>query len=549
MLETMTPLGRVVDYLRRVGESSSAAELSDGQLIERFLRDGSDTAFAALVHRHGPMVFGVCRRFLPRVHDAEDAFQATFLVLARRASSILARDNVAGWLYGVACRVAMKARAYYWKRQHREKQVDHLPDVPQTTETAWDDVKAVVDEELNRLPDKYRGALVLCDLEGHTQQEAAKQLGIPEGTVSSRLTRGRKLLAERLTRRGVTLSASTLAVSLLAQHARAGLSYLLVSVTVQGVMDSLPGSTAAGHSFSQNVIHLAQGASSSMTKKTILAACGLAIFLTVVYGLASALADRNSGGPALSAKVETPQNAGGQGGGKQPDHTTPIVNKAIQALGDPKLQAKYKGITLDLEFKTTENGIDMKFESKWSALGYDKCRAEITISDNKGTQQAGVLVVNGKNGWVIKSQKLETAPEKELLPLLVVLHAIRFSQKPGEMLAKEFKLSPLGEIPIKDQTAVGVKIEQEGLRDINMYFDKKTGLPLKCEFSFPKGPGSNDNIQAALVFSDYKQFGGIQHFTKMTVVNDQNKIMTVELSNVQHHETIKEEQFAKPAVP
>src|SRR5581483_10812755 len=137
---------------------------------------------AALVRRHAPMVWGVCRRILGNPHDAEDAFQATFLVLVRRASAIVPRDMVGNWLYGVAHQTALKAKATLAKRRTREKQVSALPEIEVEPQHFQQELRAVLDQELSRLPDKYRVAIVLCDLEGKTRTEAARQLAVPPGT-------------------------------------------------------------------------------------------------------------------------------------------------------------------------------------------------------------------------------------------------------------------------------------------------------------------------------------------------------------------------------
>jgi RNA polymerase sigma factor (sigma-70 family) len=181
---------------------------SDAQLLERFLA-GSEPAFAAIVRRHGPMVSGVCRRVLGHRQDAEDAFQAAFMVLSRRAGSIRKSASLASWLYGVAYRVACKARRARVSRM-RERRSDVSPrlrvGLTEGPDAAWRELCAILDEELNRLPERYRAALVLCYLEGKSNEEAAQQLGCTKGTVSSRIWRGRALLRDRLARRGLTLS-------------------------------------------------------------------------------------------------------------------------------------------------------------------------------------------------------------------------------------------------------------------------------------------------------------------------------------------------------
>ena len=141
------------------------------------------------MHRHGPLVWGVCRRILAHHQDAEDAFQATFLVLVRKAASIQARTLLANWLYGVAHRTALKARAVAERRARREKQVTTMPEPQCQPRGSWRDLEPLLDQELARLPDKYRVAVLLCDLEGKTGKDAAHQLKIPEVTLASRLAR------------------------------------------------------------------------------------------------------------------------------------------------------------------------------------------------------------------------------------------------------------------------------------------------------------------------------------------------------------------------
>ena len=194
-------------------------------------REGA--VFEAIVHRHGPMVWGVCRRVLRDHHDAEDAFQATFLVLARKAASVMIREKLGNWLYGVAYQTAMKARAVRTKRRVREVQVLDMPEpmvVP-------DDLRAALaeslDRELSRLPEKYRISIVLCELEGKTHKEAAEQLGWPIGTVSSRLSRARAMLARRLSRPGLSLSVGSLAVLLAQESASASMPTRLIGSTTQ----------------------------------------------------------------------------------------------------------------------------------------------------------------------------------------------------------------------------------------------------------------------------------------------------------------------------
>lgn len=204
--------GAVLSQIQRLFEVGTASGLSEWQLLRRYLACGDDAAFETLVARHGPMVLGVCRRMLSNPDDVEDAFQATFLVLVRRARGLGERDAIGPWLYGVASRVALRARCEAARRGTLEKP---LPEVPtQDAEAIRRELGPILDEELSRLPSKYRAPIVLCYLEGETHDEAARRLGWPLGTVKGRLVRARELLKGRLVRRGLTLSAGSLVASL-----------------------------------------------------------------------------------------------------------------------------------------------------------------------------------------------------------------------------------------------------------------------------------------------------------------------------------------------
>ncbi|MEO2091549.1 MAG: RNA polymerase sigma factor [Gemmataceae bacterium] len=174
---------------------------ADADLLTRFVERHDQDAFAELVRRHGPMVYGVCRRALGDGPDAEDAYQAAFLVLARRAAAVARMRSMSGWLYGVACLTAKKARARRTRRRMQEG--CPLPDVPAPLRTVEPDLGGVIDEELTAVPERYRTAVVLCELRQLTLDEAAAELGVPRGTVASRLARGRELLGRRLLRRGL----------------------------------------------------------------------------------------------------------------------------------------------------------------------------------------------------------------------------------------------------------------------------------------------------------------------------------------------------------
>ncbi len=191
--------------------------LTDATLLGRYLDRHDQDAFALLVRRHGPMVLGVCRRLLGDHHDAEDAFQATFLVAVRKAASVRPRARFGNWLYGVAYRTALVARARIARRRSKERQVDAMPQPPQVVpENDGEQLRQLLDQELSRLPEKYRLPVVLCLLEGRSRRDVARQLGLPEGTLSSRLATARKTLARRLARHGPALAGGALTAALTA---------------------------------------------------------------------------------------------------------------------------------------------------------------------------------------------------------------------------------------------------------------------------------------------------------------------------------------------
>jgi RNA polymerase sigma factor (sigma-70 family) len=238
--------------------------MTDGQLLGCFLTQRDDAALAALVRRHGPMVWGVCRRVLRNYHDAEDAFQATFLVLVRKAAAVEPKEMVANWLYGVAYRTALKARSVAARRKERERQVVAMPEPASEEQHVWHDLQPLLDQELSRLPDKYRVPIVLCDLEGKTRMEAAQQLGWPEGTVAGRLATARKMLARRLAQRGIVLSGGTLAAKLTHNAAPACVPPWVVSSTIQAATALAAGQAAATGVISVEVATLTEGVLKSM---------------------------------------------------------------------------------------------------------------------------------------------------------------------------------------------------------------------------------------------------------------------------------------------
>ncbi len=278
-------LYRLLGHLRKLTDPTSAADLSDADLLERFRGRREEAAFTLLVQRHGPMVYGICRRVLGEAHGAEDAFQATFLVLVRNAGSIRKRQSLASWLHGVALRIAHKARAKSARQRERERQV--LPSAADTDPSealAARELRAALDEEIARLPDKYRTPLVLCYLAEQTHEQAAAELGWPKSSVTARLARARQLLQQRLTRRGFTVPAGMLAVLLMEPAANAAVPALLTLSAVRLAVQALRGESLAAAAAATLADSVAKGA--ALVKWTA------ALTLLATFGLAAAVGHR-----------------------------------------------------------------------------------------------------------------------------------------------------------------------------------------------------------------------------------------------------------------
>jgi RNA polymerase sigma factor (sigma-70 family) len=229
-------MNALLRHLRRASLLITGGGPSDDQLLESFASRRDQAAFEALVRRHGPMVLGVCRRILGNRHDAEDAFQATFLVLVRKAGGLRSPDLLGNWLYGVAYRTARRARAMSARRRQKEHEAAGRSAPSAAAEVNYDHLLPLLDQELARLPDKYRLAVVLCDLEGKSRKLVAGLLRIPEGTLSSRLAYARKRLAHRLSRPGLVLPAGALAAVLCHNAALAQVPGPLVRSTTKAAL-------------------------------------------------------------------------------------------------------------------------------------------------------------------------------------------------------------------------------------------------------------------------------------------------------------------------
>ena len=297
-------LGSFLQNLRRSMLRQDGAGLTDGELLERFINQQDEAAFEALVRLHGAMVLGVCRRIVQNEEDAEDAFQATFLVLVRRAASIRPRRMVGNWLYGVAQNTALKARAMNNRRRRKEKEMG-VRARPQASPADGQQLQTLLDQELQALPDKYRAAIVLCDLESMPIREVSRQLGCPQGTIGTRLARGRRLLAARLTRRGLTLPGGLIAVVLSENAAPACVPAPLVFSTVKATANLAAGPAAAGGMISAKVAALTEGVLKAMFL-TRLKTLGTVLLAATLLAAAGGLFTYNS----LAAEQEEATKGG-----------------------------------------------------------------------------------------------------------------------------------------------------------------------------------------------------------------------------------------------
>src|SRR5438105_3881400 len=324
------PLAAVIQHIHQIVGAPDAEELTDRQLLEQFTSKRDESAFATLVRRHGELVLGVSRRILKHNQDAEDVFQATFLVLARKAASVRWHESVGNWLYEVAQRLALESRTDINRRRVREREAQSTVRPEALSEVARRELCLVLDEEMQRLPERYRGALLICYLEGRTRDQAARQLGWSLRTLDRRLERGRELLRRRLTRRGVTLSAALWAVGSSQNSGTAGVPAMLAAATIKAA-GSTSASAMSSEVMSANVAALVEG----VLKPAALAKLKMAGMLTLALSLLAAggvlIAQKSHQGQQPEAKQKEP--------GKPADDTADLqkVGKltAVDSFGDP----------------------------------------------------------------------------------------------------------------------------------------------------------------------------------------------------------------------
>lgn len=454
---------RPADILRQLDGSGPP----DAELLACYSRQRDQAAFAELVRRHGPLVWGACRRVAGHTQDAEDAFQAAFLILSRKANAIREPGLLGNWLYGVAVRVGLKARRSAARRRAREVQVSVMPDPPDTREQTppgSPEFAPVLDEELAALPACYREAIVLCDLRGVSREEAARVLGVPEGTLSSRLANGRKKLASRLTKRGITLAVAAIP-GVLTSGARAAVPPELLAKTCGIPNSAIP--TA--------VSRLASG-DFTMTTKWLFGALGTAAMV------ASAVYAARDDGPPQQAEPPKP-GAAAKGEAAPEQKPDPKPGDKMTFTTKPRLVKTY-----DIDFRGDSTAV-------WNSEGTLLAIAGIATGPDPNSERATIYVfsMDGTGGSTMHPMKKEqivgfTTSGKGLVTTLREYelasgrHRLYFlepdSPKKGEMTYQKLKRT----VDLDDTETHGYAFAPDGKTFRTLVAERDAaGVPTKLE--------------------------------------------------------------------
>jgi RNA polymerase sigma factor (sigma-70 family) len=436
--------GIVLRRLRRLATAHDTRTAPDRQLLERFTRGREEAAFEALVRRHGPLVVGVCRRVLHQEQDVEDVFQATFLVLARKAGSVGRRASVGTWLYRVAYNMALKARKQAAARQKREARSARPEATDPLSEVTGRELLAVFDEEMQALPDGERQALVLCYLQGKTRDEAAREAGCSESTLKRRLERGKGRLRLRLARRGLALPAALLAAGL-AQGAKAAVPAALTSAAVKVAHLVVSGQEVASVVPAQ-VTALAAGAVRTMAAGKVTAVGALLVTLTVLGIGASLLASASppageKGEPKMPPVAVTPRPVDDK-------KEMTITGRVLDADGKPLPGAEVAVMGAE---KTALRGSELS-PPKLEVLGRGKAGAEgrfrVDVPRTSSARYLGVIAVAGNAGHGVGWQNLNPDADKPTAEFrLAREHVIR-----GRL------------VDVQGQPAAGAKVHVSSIR-------------------------------------------------------------------------------------
>lgn len=503
---------------RRIVRQQVFGELPDGQLLDRFLTRREESAFTELVQRHARMVMGVCSRVLQDFHDAEDAFQATFLVLARKAASILPRDAVGAWLYGVAYRTAKKAKAMNAKRQRKERMVCDTRRSKSNPDSIWQDLHLILDEELERLPRKYQSAIVLCDLEGKTKRAAAGQLHCPEGTLSSWLVRGRRMLAKRLTRRGISLSGGSLA-ALLSENALAStVRTNLVASTAKAAIRVTSGQALTLAACSK-VAALTEGVLKAMLLcKLKIAISVLLVVGCVVLGTANLSHMTQAAGPIREVQDQEINAAQTEPllaqSGPDGEAARAQIDKILKVHGGEDRLRKLTTFTMTLGTASTISS--QKDQYRFSVQLPDLARMEVMADGDRMGKL--VSVKNGDKQWqkVNDGEVVECKIAKGALEFLGPRALLRLKDPAMKVTVLGERMAGDTEALLGDRAAICVELARKDgkqffplhaftggtVEEVKLYFDKESGLMLKEEFEVHQQ-------RLEIFYTDYKVIGGI----------------------------------------
>jgi RNA polymerase sigma factor (sigma-70 family) len=434
---TATVADNLIRHLRRMAAPPATRELSDGQLLQRFAAGGAEAAFAALLHRHGRLVWSVCRRLLGQEQDAEDVFQAVFLTLARRAASIRKEESVASWLYGVAYHLALKARRKIANRHKYEARVRPRSEGHPTAEMMCRELQALLDAELCRLPEKYRAPFVLCCLEGKGHKEAAAELGWKEGTLSGRLAMAKRLVRQRLARRGVSLGVVLATVALADTAASAAVPLSLWNSTLQAAERHATGTTPA---VSAPVAELLRGGSQTMLSGKVKIVTVL-LFLAGIAGLGLA-ASRATQAPPQPQTRPAQMKASPPGAPKEAGEKMDVKGRVLGPDGAPLMGAKVYVWT-----SAVKSEADRRVRATTGADG----RFHFSISADDARRQARIVATVPDLGpdWI----ELSAHPRGDEMTLRLVRDDVPIN---GRILDLEGK-------PVANATVRVVKLHQTNL--------------------------------------------------------------------------------------
>jgi RNA polymerase sigma factor (sigma-70 family) len=382
----------VLSLVRKVVDGHSIAHWSDAQLLESFRSHRHTVAFTALVHRHGPMVLGVCRRLLTDAHAAEDAFQATFVVLLRKADTLGRCEFLGGWLHQVACRVALKMRGRAARRQAVERQVAEMRELASACEVAWSDLRQVLDEEIGRLPARYRAPLILCYLEGKSNEEAARQLRLPCATLKCQLARARQTLRRRLTRRGLIVSAAGLDAILTEQAAPAAIPAPLLDSLSRAA--ALAAGATAAETLSPAVLTVVEGVLKTMALSKL--KLGLALILAVgLLGGGSWALMAHAGATGFEQAAPPPPPAADQivqKTNKEPDAKAKA--DAPQSEAKPKVEALWADLITTNEAKVVRTVLALAATPKETVTFFKDNLRPVKVDARRVTQLIADLESN-----------------------------------------------------------------------------------------------------------------------------------------------------------